>query len=69
MKPKKSCKLPGPPLKAISEALNAAVADAVEVHRKAGLPLVVWQDGKVAYVSADDVAAKPNRTKPRRKKK
>jgi len=40
----------------VSRALNAAVRDAVEVHRQAGLPLAVWQDGKVALVPADSVA-------------
>ena len=39
----------------IQEALNAAAQDAVELHRQRGLPLVVWQDGKIALVSAADI--------------
>ncbi|MFN0052903.1 MAG: hypothetical protein ACKV0T_11985 [Planctomycetales bacterium] len=52
----------------VSHALNEAVQDAVEVHRRAGLPLAVWKDGKVALVSADEAAVKRNGGKPRREK-
>jgi len=52
----------------ISKALNEAVRDAVEIHRRAGIPLAVWQDGKVALVSPDEATPKPRRPKrPRRK--
>jgi hypothetical protein len=52
----------------ISRALNEAARDAVEIHRRAGLPLVVWQDGKVALVPPDESAPKPARTRSRRRK-
>ena len=52
----------------ISKALDEAVQDAVELHRRAGIPLAVWQDGKVALVSPDDVTPKPRRPKRRRRK-
>jgi hypothetical protein len=52
----------------ILRALNQAAQDAVEVHRRAGLPLVVWQDGKVAWVPAEEVAAKRHGPRSRRRK-
>jgi hypothetical protein len=52
----------------ISRALNEAARDAVELHRQAGIPLAVWKDGKVAFVSADEVPTKRIRAKPRRRK-
>ena len=42
----------------IQEALNAAAQDAMELHRESGLPLVVWQNGKTALVSAADIEPK-----------
>jgi CubicO group peptidase (beta-lactamase class C family) len=58
-----------PSVKLISEALNAAVRDAVEIHKQAGLPLAVWQDGKVALVPAESVAANgKGKRRPRRRK-
>ncbi len=46
----------------IDEAMNAAVRDAVQLHKEKGLPLVVWRDGKVVWISpaeAEALAAKP----------
>jgi hypothetical protein len=39
----------------IDEAMNEAVAEAVRLHRQAGIPLVVWRDGKIEYISADTI--------------
>ena len=39
----------------IDEAMNEAVRDAVRLHRQAGLPLAVWEDGRVQYIWADEV--------------
>jgi len=67
MKPVKKPQKPRRPSRAlVTEALRAAVNDAVELHRRAGLPLAVWQNGKVALVSADSVAPARHCTKPRR---
>ena len=46
----------------IERALRRAAANAIEQHRQAGLPLVIWRDGKTVLVSADELA-------PRRKPK
>lgn len=40
----------------IDEAMNEAVRQAVERHRQAGAPLVVWKNGRVAQVAAEAVA-------------
>ena len=37
------------------EALKKAVAGVVEEHRKLGMPLAVWRDGKVVRVPADQL--------------
>ncbi len=44
-----------PTLPRIQEALDLAAQDALELHRKHGLPLAVWQDGKISHVSAESV--------------
>lgn len=41
--------------KAVTRAFEAAYRRTVLMHRHLGVPLVVWQDGRVAEVSADDV--------------
>lgn len=56
---------------AIIRALNAAAQDAVETHRRAGLPMVHWQDGKVVMVPVEQLPAvgKHRKSKSRRKSK
>lgn len=39
----------------IDEAMNQAFRDAVLAHKRAGVPLVVWRDGRVQLVSADEI--------------
>ena len=44
--------------------LRLAVAEALEVHRKAGRKIVVWKDGKVVWLTvkeAIEAAAQLNR--------
>ena len=48
--------------KPIERALKRAAANAIEENRRAGLPLVIWRDGKTVLVSAEELA-------PRRKLK
>jgi hypothetical protein len=38
------------------EALRRAVARAIEEHRRMGVPIVVWKDGKVKIVPPEDIA-------------
>ena len=44
----------------IDEALAAARADAIERHRRAGVPLVVYKDGRVEHVPAERLAPDVN---------
>jgi len=38
----------------VEDALNAAVRDAVQLHKEKGLPLVVWRDGKAVWISPEE---------------
>ena len=38
----------------IDEAMNAAVRDAVQLHKEKGLPLVVWRDGKAVWITPEE---------------
>jgi hypothetical protein len=40
--------------KLIDEAMNAAVRDAVQLHKEKGLPMVVWRDGKILWISPEE---------------
>jgi hypothetical protein len=51
----------------VQDSLAKAAADAVEAHRKAGAPLVVWADGRPALISPDE--ALPAKPRARRKRK
>ncbi|APW59249.1 hypothetical protein [Paludisphaera borealis] len=39
----------------IEEALEEAARAAAIQHKRAGLPLVVWKNGKVAYIPAEAI--------------
>lgn len=41
----------------IDEAMRQAARAAVLAHKRAGVPLVVWRDGRVQLVSADEIEA------------
>ncbi len=36
--------------KQITEALQRAIREAVEIHRRAGNPVATWKDGKAVWV-------------------
>jgi hypothetical protein len=40
---------------AIDRAMDRAFRRVVEHHRRLGLPLVMWRDGKVVHVPAESV--------------
>jgi hypothetical protein len=40
----------------IERALRRAAANAIEQHRQAGLPLVIWRDGRVVSVPAEQLS-------------
>ena len=41
----------------IERALKQAAREAWLAHQRAGLPLVIWRDGKIRRVSAEDLLA------------
>jgi hypothetical protein len=41
--------------KAVDRAMDRAFRRVVEHHRRLGLPLVMWRDGRVVRVPADSV--------------
>ena len=41
--------------KAIDEAMRQAFHEAVRDHRRTGVPMVFWENGKVVKVPADQV--------------
>lgn len=48
----------------IDEAIKQAGRDAVLAHKRAGVPLVVWRDGRVQYVSPDEIEEGPETPAP-----
>ncbi|MBW4580238.1 MAG: hypothetical protein KME42_11785 [Tildeniella nuda ZEHNDER 1965/U140] len=40
------------PYKEIIELAKAAIAQAIERHRKLGESIAIWQDGKVVFLTA-----------------
>ncbi len=49
---------------AIDEAMNEAVQEAVLQHLHAGLPLIVWRNGRVEEVAPESVLSEQNQAKP-----
>jgi len=43
----------------IDEALIEASRHAVKIHRQANLPLAVWRDGSVHWISPDELTLPP----------
>jgi len=37
------------------EALKKAVADAIADHKRSGDPIVIWRDGKIVKIPADQI--------------
>jgi hypothetical protein len=48
----------------IDEAMSEAARSAIELHRRMGVPMVVWRDGKVAYVTPEELDAQAERESP-----
>ena len=39
----------------IDRAMRLAFEDAIEEHRRSGVPMVFWKDGKVVRMTAEEV--------------
>ena len=54
------------------EALKKAVADTIADHKRTGDPIVIWRDGKVVKIPADQIEVREPKTEysvPGREKK
>jgi hypothetical protein len=40
---------------AVEAAIRESVREALQMHKRLGLPVVTWQDGKVAWIPADQI--------------
>lgn len=41
--------------KVVEQAMREAAKEAVLAHKRLGLPIVVWRDGQVVWVPADEL--------------
>ena len=44
------------------EALKKAVADTIADHKRTGHPIVIWRDGKVVRIPADQIEIREPQT-------
>jgi membrane-bound ClpP family serine protease len=51
------------------EALKKAVADVIAEHKRTGEPLVIWRDGKVVKIPADQLEVREAQTEYSEEKK
>ncbi len=40
----------------IDEALAQGVQEALRIHKQAGLPIVVWENGKIVWIPAEEIS-------------
>lgn len=59
---KQGKQLPPTPLAYLAEeALKEAVAEALAEHRRNGVPIAVWRNGKVVRIAADQIEVREPR--------
>ncbi|MFB3886992.1 MAG: hypothetical protein ACE144_17340 [Thermodesulfobacteriota bacterium] len=46
---------PAPLAYQAEEALRKAVAEAIAEHRRNGVPIAIWRNGKVVHIPADQI--------------
>lgn len=46
----------------IQDAMRQAIRDAVRTHKLLGHPIVIWKDGKVVVVPAEEIELEENGT-------
>ena len=51
--------------KRIDEALKRAAREAILQHRRAGLPVVIWHDGRTVWVNPEDIDLESGEWTPR----
>lgn len=45
------------------EALRKAVAEAIAEHRRNGVPIAIWRDGRVVHIPADQIGVREPQVK------
>ena len=48
----------------IDEAIRKGAFEALRVHKESGLPLAIWRDGRVAWVSPEEFERGLARSRP-----
>ncbi len=43
----------------IDAGVRAAIADAIERHRRLGESISIWRDGKIVTLTADEIVPRP----------
>jgi hypothetical protein len=54
--------------RAVDAALRLAFRDAVRVHKRHNVPLVLWRDGRITLVPAEQLMARPRAKVARQRK-
>ena len=49
--------------RAVETAMQEVYEEVVRHHKRLGLPLVTWQDGKVVLVAADEIVVEDDNTR------
>jgi hypothetical protein len=44
-------------------AMREAVADVIAEHKRLGMPLIIWRDGKIVEISPEEAEAEYNAAK------
>ena len=52
----------------IDRALERAAREAIQIHKRAGVPLVCWRDGRVVQVDPEEAERMLRRSGPRKKR-
>ena len=48
----------------VEQAVNEGVREAVRRHKQMGLPLAIWKDGQVVWISAEEAIAAATTSSP-----
>lgn len=49
---------------AIEQAMRRAVGQALRIHKRAGLPVVTWENGQIVWIPADQIVVDDPPTAP-----
>ncbi|MBI3098798.1 MAG: hypothetical protein HYY93_11250 [Planctomycetes bacterium] len=52
----------------IDAALRRAAREAIRLHKRAGLPVVIWRHGRATWVDPDDLDGRRGGRRPKRRR-